>query len=80
MELAALPGVLGMSASYFCQKLVRYSLLFWLPYYLSKQLGYSAVLAGYVSSAFDFGGIMGHPPPCIRWGWGVLMGSFVSGI
>lgn len=25
-----------MSVSYFCQKVVRYALLFWLPFYISK--------------------------------------------
>ena len=45
--------------SYFCIKLIRYSLLFWLPYYLSDDLGYDAGLAGYVSTAFEAGGIVG---------------------
>src|SRR5262249_54389260 len=32
--------VWSYGASYFCIKLIRYSLLFWLPYYLVNALGY----------------------------------------
>ncbi len=45
--------------SYFCIKLVRYSLLFWLPTYLDKGLGYDKATAGYVSTAFEVGGPVG---------------------
>eukprot|EP01061_Rhynchopus_euleeides_P016696 TRINITY_DN28009_c0_g1_i1.p1 TRINITY_DN28009_c0_g1~~TRINITY_DN28009_c0_g1_i1.p1 ORF type:complete len:551 (+),score=173.80 TRINITY_DN28009_c0_g1_i1:217-1653(+) len=58
-QLARMPSVLDLAASYFCQKLVRYSLTSWLPYYLTKELGYGPILAGYVASSFDFGGIVG---------------------
>ena len=58
-QLARLPCVLDLAASYFCQKLVRYSLMSWLPFYLTKELGYGEVLAGFVASSFDFGGIVG---------------------
>eukprot|EP00667_Euglena_gracilis_P011299 EG_transcript_11531 len=53
------PGVFGLSVSYFCQKVVRYALLFWLPFYISKVLQYSVVAAGYMSAAFDLGGVVG---------------------
>jgi sugar phosphate permease len=46
-------------ASYFFIKLVRYALLFWLPYYLSTAQGYSTSKAANVSVAFDAGGIVG---------------------
>jgi MFS transporter, OPA family, sugar phosphate sensor protein UhpC len=46
-------------ASYFFIKFIRYTLLFWLPYYLSKQLGYAEDHAAYVSTAFEAGGIAG---------------------
>jgi sugar phosphate permease len=46
-------------ASYFFIKLVRYALLFWLPYYLSTAQGYSTAKAANVSIAFDAGGILG---------------------
>ncbi|MCA9628913.1 MAG: MFS transporter [Myxococcales bacterium] len=45
--------------AYFCIKLIRYSLLFWLPYYLSKKLSYDALTASDVASAFEAGGIGG---------------------
>jgi sugar phosphate permease len=44
---------------YFAIKLIRYSLLFWLPYYLADQLAYAPDRAGYVSVAFEVGGIVG---------------------
>jgi OPA family glycerol-3-phosphate transporter-like MFS transporter 1/2 len=46
-------------ASYFFIKLVRYALLFWLPYYLATARGYSTQTAANVSIAFDAGGIVG---------------------
>ena len=46
-------------ASYFFIKFIRYTLLFWLPFYLSKQLGYAEDHAAYVSTAFEAGGIAG---------------------
>ena len=59
MQLAKLPAVPDLAMSYFCQKLIRYSLLSWLPYYLTNELGFPPVVAGYVASSFDFGGIIG---------------------
>jgi sugar phosphate permease len=46
-------------ASYFFIKLIRYSLLFWLPYYLEMVLGYGSAQAGYFSTSFEVGGIAG---------------------
>jgi sugar phosphate permease len=46
-------------ASYFCIKLIRYSLLFWLPYYLEKVLHYARDDAAYFSSSFEIGGVVG---------------------
>jgi sugar phosphate permease len=51
--------VWSYGASYFCIKLIRYSLLFWLPYYLTKELGYSEERAGYLSTSFEIGGVFG---------------------
>jgi sugar phosphate permease len=53
------PVLWSLSASYFCLKLIRYSLLFWLPFYLNKELGYSKAQAGYQSISFEVGGIVG---------------------
>jgi sugar phosphate permease len=49
----------SFGASYFFIKLVRYALLFWLPYYLATTHGYSTAKAANVSIAFDAGGIVG---------------------
>ena len=60
-SLAALrqPLVWNLGAAYFCLKLIRYSLLFWLPLYLHKELGYSEGNAGYLSLSFEAGGVAG---------------------
>lgn len=46
-------------ASYFCIKFIRYALLFWLPYFLATRRGYGEEQAGYVSIAFEVGGVIG---------------------
>jgi sugar phosphate permease len=51
--------VWSYGTSYFCIKLIRYSLLFWLPYYLETALHYSRSDAGYFSNSFEIGGIAG---------------------
>jgi OPA family sugar phosphate sensor protein UhpC-like MFS transporter len=45
--------------SYFFIKFIRYTLLFWLPYYLSEALHYSGREAAHMSNAFEVGGIVG---------------------
>lgn len=51
--------VWSYGAAYFCVKLIRYSLLFWLPYYLHTALGYAEGESGYLSISFEVGGIVG---------------------
>jgi sugar phosphate permease len=46
-------------ASYFCIKLIRYSLLFWLPFYLHTAGGFDEQQSGYLSTAFEIGGVAG---------------------
>jgi sugar phosphate permease len=46
-------------ASYFFIKLIRYSLLFWLPFYLETVLHYGSAEAGYQSTSFEIGGVAG---------------------
>jgi sugar phosphate permease len=46
-------------ASYFFIKLIRYALLFWLPYYLQIELHYPQGQAGYLSTSFEIGGVAG---------------------
>ncbi len=58
------PVVWSLGIAYFGLKLIRYSLLFWLPYYLTKT-GYDEGTAGYLSTAFEAGGIFG----AIGVGW-----------
>lgn len=45
--------------SYFFIKFIRYALLFWLPYYLAKELHYSDKAAVYMSACFEVGGVLG---------------------
>lgn len=58
-------GVVGSTrlwlygASYFFIKLIRYALMFWLPYYLSNRFGLGTRDAAQLSTAFDAGGIVG---------------------
>jgi len=51
--------VWSFGAAYFCLKIIRYSILFWLPYYLHNALHYSEKKAGYLSVSFEVGGIVG---------------------
>jgi OPA family sugar phosphate sensor protein UhpC-like MFS transporter len=53
------PRVRSYGACYFCLKLIRYSLLFWLPYYLQKTTHFDDVQSGYLSIAFELGGVLG---------------------
>jgi OPA family glycerol-3-phosphate transporter-like MFS transporter len=48
-----------LGANYFCMKMTRYSLIFWLPYYFEDGLGYGKAEAGYMSISFDVGGVAG---------------------
>ncbi len=59
------PVIYFYGCSYFFMKLIRYSLLFWLPYYLETVLKYESERAGYLSTAFEIGGIAGT----IAIGW-----------
>lgn len=53
------PTLWSVGAAYFCLKLIRYSLLFWLPFYLEKSLGFARGDAGYQALAFEAGGVVG---------------------
>ena len=58
-KLFASGALWALGGAYFCLKLVRYSLLFWLPYYLERGLGYARGTAGYQSLSFEIGGVAG---------------------
>lgn len=64
-RLLKLPVLWTLGAAYFGIKLIRYSLLFWLPFYLTKHLHYTEGAAGYLSLPFEIGGIVGS----IAVGW-----------
>jgi sugar phosphate permease len=53
------PRVWILGGSYFFMKLARYALLFWLPFYGEKALGYGKTTANLVSIAFEAGGALG---------------------
>jgi sugar phosphate permease len=59
------PVVWMLGLSYFGMKLIRYCVDFWSPYFLETSLGYSRETAGYLSTALQFGGIVG----AIAIGW-----------
>jgi len=58
LKALMIPGVLEFSFALFFSKLTTYALIFWLPYYLTT-LNYSDLAATNISTAFDFGGIVG---------------------
>ena len=59
LQVLRIPAVWALGGSYFGLKLIRYSLLFWLPFYLHQRLHYDEGTAGYMSTAFEAGGILG---------------------
>jgi sugar phosphate permease len=46
-------------ACYFFMKLIRYALLFWLPYYFETVLHYATGKANHFSTSFEIGGALG---------------------
>ena len=53
------PELWAYGGSYFFIKFIRYTLLFWLPYYLGTVRGYAGDVSANVASAFEVGGILG---------------------
>jgi len=54
-----IPGVIPFSFCLFFSKLVNYTFLFWLPYYLASAFNLDAKESGDYSTIFDVGGILG---------------------
>ncbi|XP_058124014.1 glucose-6-phosphate exchanger SLC37A2 isoform X1 [Anopheles ziemanni] len=54
-----IPGVVEFSLSLFFSKLVSYTFLFWLPFYIQHSTSMGAKLSADVSIVFDIGGIVG---------------------
>jgi len=59
VAVAREPLVWALGAAYFCIKLIRYCIVFWLPFFLERSLHYDKPQAGYLSLSFDLGGILG---------------------
>jgi OPA family sugar phosphate sensor protein UhpC-like MFS transporter len=53
------PTVWVIASMYFFLKLTRYSILFWLPLYMTEHLGYGVAEAGYTSSVYELVGFAG---------------------
>jgi sugar phosphate permease len=53
------PTLWSYGLCYFFIKLIRYSFLFWLAFYLHTALGFDDVTAGYLSTSFEVGGVVG---------------------
>ena len=51
------PRTWSLGLSYFCLKMIRYSFLYWLPFYLAEAYKYGDQKSGYVSMGFEAGGI-----------------------
>ena len=59
LQALFLPGVIMYSLCYACLKMVNYSFLFWLPFYLSNKFGWKESVADEISIWYDVGGIIG---------------------
>ncbi|KAK6645097.1 hypothetical protein RUM43_001373 [Polyplax serrata] len=59
LEALKIPGVVEFSMSLFFSKLVSYTFLYWLPYYISSSTSFSPSLSAELSTLFDVGGIAG---------------------
>jgi sugar phosphate permease len=53
------PSLWTIGIAYFFLELCRYALMFWLPYYMVRQLHYGVPTAGYLSSLYELVGIGG---------------------
>ena len=59
MTVWRIPLVPEISIAMFCLKAVRFALMFWLPLYFLRHLGYTKINAGLASTAFEVGGVVG---------------------
>lgn len=53
------PSLWTIGGSYFFLELCRYALMFWLPYYMVKELRYDLQSAGYLSCLYELVGVGG---------------------
>ncbi|XP_074000170.1 major facilitator superfamily transporter 16 isoform X2 [Rhodnius prolixus] len=54
-----IPGVIEFSLCLFFSKLVNYTFLYWLTFYINSSTSYSASVSAEISTTFDIGGILG---------------------
>ncbi len=73
IAIARFPGVSSLCVGYFFLKYVRYVLLSWLPFHSTVQLDYNESAAGYLSTSFEIGGILGT----VMIGW--ISDNFLNG-
>ncbi|XP_052872547.1 glucose-6-phosphate exchanger SLC37A2 isoform X1 [Anopheles cruzii] len=59
MGALKIPGVVEFSLSLFFAKLVNYTFLFWLPFYIQSSTSLGPEKSARVSASFDIGGIVG---------------------
>eukprot|EP00924_Labyrinthula_sp_SR-Ha-C_P004581 maker-scaffold_1-snap-gene-5.40-mRNA-1 protein AED:0.01 eAED:0.01 QI:135/1/1/1/1/1/3/268/421 len=60
-KLFTFPRIVLTGIAYFFLKFLRYALLMWLPYYFEQGLNYTSETAGYMSTSFEIGGMIGTP-------------------
>jgi sugar phosphate permease len=53
------PSLWTIGGAYFFLELCRYALMFWLPYYMVKELHYGLQSAGYLSGLYELVGVAG---------------------
>ena len=59
LDVLRLPFLVNVGASYFCIKLVRYTMLKWLSFYMTDFWQMDVATASYMSTLFDIGGLFG---------------------
>mmetsp|Transcript_8960 Transcript_8960/g.10255 ORF Transcript_8960/g.10255 Transcript_8960/m.10255 type:complete len:457 (+) Transcript_8960:204-1574(+) len=60
-QLLCKPGIMLVGIGYFFLKFVRYALLMWLPFYYEEGLHFDGLTAGFMSTSFEMGGVIGTP-------------------
>ncbi|EEC00521.1 solute carrier, putative [Ixodes scapularis] len=59
IQALCIPGVIDFSLALFFAKLVSYTFLFWLPFYIHASTTFDSAHSAFLSTLFDFGGIAG---------------------
>eukprot|EP00043_Microstomoeca_roanoka_P016281 m.165625 g.165625 ORF g.165625 m.165625 type:complete len:774 (+) comp16427_c2_seq2:174-2495(+) len=59
LQVLKLPYLQALGVTYFAVNMIRYAIHMWLPFYFQSQHEYNRLEAGYMSSVFDVGALMG---------------------